>query len=372
MASVRERDGRWTLIFKDRRGRWRHQVSRARTKTEALKMAAELERTEERIRLGFDLAPPDPITFGEVAERWRQEVASTKGNKKSIESRLKYLMPEFGALRLTEITSEHIERYINKLPRSAWTKKHLLQQLSQIFNAAIRWRLLLGENPAASVPPIAVMRRPTRFLQAPEVPRMLAGLPAKWRNFFAVAVYAGLRRGEICGLRWDDVDFERRLIHVQHSFDGPTKTGKDRHVPIAQELMPFLLDQGRHRQRNAKHVFTTVDGTMIQRGQMFVPILHMALRNADIVIGYDFICRRSRRKDALKCAFVTERRMDKTPSPCPLCGMSLWIRPIAKPLRFHDLRSTFATHLRERCKDIEVVQKALVAGDHRADLLGRP
>lgn len=57
---------------------------------------------------------------------------------------------------------------------------------------------------------------------------------------FATAVYPGLRRGELCGLRWTDVDLERRAIVVRRSYAGPTKSGKGRLVPIPVSLVPIL------------------------------------------------------------------------------------------------------------------------------------
>ncbi len=59
-------------------------------------------------------------------------------------------------------------------------------------------------------------------------------------GLFATLVYTGLRRGEACGLRWSDVDFDRRLITVRRSYESRTKSGKDRLVPVSAELVPIL------------------------------------------------------------------------------------------------------------------------------------
>jgi len=57
---------------------------------------------------------------------------------------------------------------------------------------------------------------------------------------YATAVYTGLRAGKLAGLRREDIDLERRLITVQRSFDGPTKSGDVRYVPILDPLLPVL------------------------------------------------------------------------------------------------------------------------------------
>jgi integrase len=47
-------------------------------------------------------------------------------------------------------------------------------------------------------------------------------------GLFATLSYTGLRRGEAMGLRWSEVDLDRRLITVRRSYEGRTKSGKDR------------------------------------------------------------------------------------------------------------------------------------------------
>jgi integrase len=59
---------------------------------------------------------------------------------------------------------------------------------------------------------------------------------------FATAVYTGLRRGELCGLRWTDVDLDKRRIAVARSHAGPTKSGRGRIVPIPSALVPILAE----------------------------------------------------------------------------------------------------------------------------------
>src|SRR5438552_6326232 len=99
MAYVRERGDRWYLGYKDRKGAWVEAASKARTKTEAKRLADELERKEERIRLGIDEAPPEAMTFAVFAKRWQDDVAKNKRGYRSLESRLRvHLLPEFGEL----------------------------------------------------------------------------------------------------------------------------------------------------------------------------------------------------------------------------------------------------------------------------------
>lgn len=58
-----------------------------------------------------------------------------------------------------------------------------------------------------------------------------------------LAYHAGLRKGEIFGLEWRDVDFLSNRLFIQRSYNGPTKNGKSRYVPMSKELGQHLLDK---------------------------------------------------------------------------------------------------------------------------------
>lgn len=73
-------------------------------------------------------------------------------------------------------------------------------------------------------------------------------LTAKTQNadlhlVMALALFTGMRKGEVFGLQWDDVDFIQGTITITRSYDGPTKTGRARSVPIHDYLEKLLLDR---------------------------------------------------------------------------------------------------------------------------------
>jgi integrase len=59
-----------------------------------------------------------------------------------------------------------------------------------------------------------------------------------------VALHTGMRRGEVFGLQFGDVDFEKGVIHVQRSYNGPTKNGRSRMIPMSRKLEECMLDNG--------------------------------------------------------------------------------------------------------------------------------
>ena len=85
-------------------------------------------------------------------------------------------------------------------------------------------------------------------LRAEEVPVLLPYVEPTWRNFFAVALWTGMRKGELCGLLKTDVDLRGRTLTVARSYDhNTTKGGRADVLPIAAPLIPYLERRTRRR-----------------------------------------------------------------------------------------------------------------------------
>ena len=173
-------------------------------------------------------------------------------------SDLRVLIPEFGEqTRLDEIDTAKIDAYRAKLVAegrlSARTINKRLAQLHAIFKRAQRVHGL-PTNPVAGAE-----RQPHRrsgdftALAAAEV-ELLAANATNDQDaaLFEVAAFTGLRLGELRGLRWADVDRDRRLVHVRRSYtrgeEGPPKSGKVRSVPLVDQAAR-ALDTLSHRER---------------------------------------------------------------------------------------------------------------------------
>lgn len=102
-----------------------------------------------------------------------------------------------------------------------------------------RGKLMLPLAKNKMAPPVGSVEDVGRLLETIRVLGEKKHLPGA-HGFYATLVYTGLRRGEALGLRWPDVDLKRRLIMVRHSYEGRTKSGKERMVPIPKELVPIL------------------------------------------------------------------------------------------------------------------------------------
>ncbi len=351
MSYVRQRGGRWYVEYREASGKRREVVTKARTKTEARRLADEIERRAERVRHGLEAPPPAAMTFADLGTRWLREIA--KERPWLVSRYMTHLLPAFGGLLLSEITPGRIETFLDAKAStlSELTVEHLRRQLRAIFNVAARWQLMLGENPASRVPPRDVPERPITTLTHEEVPLLLAAVPRQHRALFATAVMGGLRKGELAALRWEDVDLPRRTITVCRSWDrATTKTSRIRVQPICDQLLAVL--QAHERACHGDLVFPAANGGMRSRHEKLEAITRRALARAGVVTGYRHVCRRK------GCAFV-EQRANDLEDRCPRCKMRLWPVAIPRAIRFHDLRSTFGTLVREESRDLGLTQKLL-------------
>ncbi len=177
------------------------------------------------------------------------------------------------------------------------------------------------------------------------------------RPVFATAIATGLRKGELCGCRKDDIDLKRRLIFVRRSYDRPIPKGnEERVVPIPEALVPFL-----------EQAIDSAPGPLLfpdESGSMRTPfwqpedILRRALKRGGVVTSYTHVCRRK------GCGYSADRQ-DATIEPCPRCGFKLWPKGNVRKIRFHDLRHTYATLLLMFGAQPKSVQKLLGHADPR-------
>lgn len=102
------------------------------------------------------------------------------------------------------------------------------------------------------------------WLREDEVVKLLGckDLPAETRRILAVAIFTGLRQGELWGLRWRDVDLVRGELRVAKSFAQPTKGGRVRRVPLLGPALEALKAQP----RRCSLVFPLADLQMRHRG----------------------------------------------------------------------------------------------------------
>jgi integrase len=363
MASVFERNGRWIAKYKDGRGRWKTVSTKARTKTEAKRLAHELELKGERQRMGLEELPPDDGggTLAELLDWWLdtyvRRTTSFERTRAAVERNI--LSSEIAGLRLVDVTPGKIEVFLQAQSDRLGpdSLNHLRSFMGTAFNRAIEAERWKGMNPALRTRRRKVPKRLPAFLRADEVPRMLAALPIARRPLFACAVYTGMRKGELAGLRKTDVDFSSGLINVCRSYDHDTTKGsRQAAIPIADALRPYL--QRAIKDSEGDLVFPGPNGNMMTMYTPLENVLRAALGRAGIVERYEHVCRKK------GCGFI-ERASDAALRRCPTHGHKLWPKAVVRPIRFHSLRHTTASLLMMAGANPASVQRILRHSDPR-------
>ena len=211
-----------------------------------------------------------------------------------------------------EITPLDIENYKRQRREevSPATVNRELSGLRNMYNRAIDWGMA-EKNAVKGVKFFREDEGRVRFLEKEEIKRLYDACPAYLKPVVALAVSTGMRRGEILGLKWPDVDFRRRIITILG-----TRGQKRREVPIGLGISRLLLKQKKHP--DSPYIFCRQDG---------------------------------RRIGSFRKAF----------------GRALGKAGI-KDFTFHDLRHTFASHLVMRGVDLRTVQEIMGHSSFRTTL----
>ena len=371
---ARRASGAWYFRYVDETGRRVDRRSNAKTKTEARRRAEELEQRAERVRLGLEVGlPPDGGgTLKELLTTWlasRVGTASYATEKGTLTKHL--LESDLAPLALTQVTPARIETLLRRLDQvlAAQTVNHVRGYVARAFTDAQKLGRWPGANPALAVPRRRIPRRVPDYLRAHEVPAMMAALDPRWQPLFATAIFTGLRKGELLGLRKTDIDLAAGLITVARSYDHETtKGGHADVIPIAAELTPYL--KVAIEASPSGLVFPAPDGRMMSKEVGVEHVLRRALARAGIVQGYRHVCRArvgpkgKRDPQAPRCAHV-EATPDRAPRRCPIHKDLLWPCAVVRPLRFHDLRHTTASLLMQSGANPAAVQRILRHSDPR-------
>ncbi len=164
---------------------------------------------------------------------------------------------EIGDKKLPDITVDDVENF--KLKRSENIQNSTLsielRSLKACFNKSIKWNYLVT-NPFCNVELPRINKKQRAFLSEDEFKDLLThSKNPLLNNFYSFAFYTGCRLSEIINLKWENVDLEKRLIHIKNMDDFETKTSEERTVPIANQLLEILGFISNVR-GNSEYVFT--------------------------------------------------------------------------------------------------------------------
>lgn len=266
--------------YKDRKTWWisiRHNNIRYRKRSpENSKAGAEAFEAVLRQKLARgepmeNVAETQAPLFKEFAQQWYETYVvvhnkySEQRNKRIVLSG--QLVPFFGAIRLNDISSLKIEQYkMNALSRglSPKTVNNQLGILGKCLRDAQQWQLI------KTVPIIKKLRVPPArfdFLTPLESNRLLEIIDDPfWHLMVLLALKTGLRLSELKGLKWEDVDLDRKMLAVRRGIVrdvvGSPKSNRERHIPLTQQVVEAL----QKRPVKVGWVFSLRNGTHMQHG----------------------------------------------------------------------------------------------------------
>lgn len=290
---------------------------RRREKVSPSKKLAEIVLSKRKVEIAegrfLDVRKNEKIKFEDFAAEFLN--IHSKANKKSWKSdfyNLGTLEKYFGGKYLYTITIKDIEKF--KVERASQvtpaTVNRELATLKTMFSKAVLWGKL-HDNAAKPVKFLNEPKGRLRFLEKEEIVKILTNCNKNLRPLVILALNTGMRRGELFGLKWHDVDFKNNIITLLD-----TKNGEKREVYMNEQVKTALIRVRKHP--DSSYVFCNQNGKPLH--------------------------------DIRKSFFTAIRKSG------------------IKDFRFHDLRHTFASQLVMSGIDINTVRELLGHKDIRMTL----
>ena len=241
-------------------GKRRRKYVYAKSEAEAIRKRDDLRRRHD---LGENLAA-QPRTLSDWLDEWiamkAQEgtrASTLRGYRWLIES---HVRPTLGKVALSKLTPTMIRRVLSakaSADLSATTVRHIHGMIRNALGDAVREELL-HRNPALAVRAPSVRQQERRALTVEEARRLIETIRGdRLEALWVCALTVGLRRGELLGLRWSDVDFGGGTLTVRQTllraggqlqFSEPKTERSRRTVPVPDQTMALFRA---HRRRQA-------------------------------------------------------------------------------------------------------------------------
>ncbi|MGO9578853.1 MAG: tyrosine-type recombinase/integrase [Desulfobaccales bacterium] len=181
-----------------------------------------------------------------ITRLWEEYIASIplKGISQDKSRFEKYIKPLWADREPQEIMPLDIDRLRlrflkNKAPQ---TLKNTLALLRRIINFGLKRRLCQALTFALELPKVNNLK--TEDLNPDQLTALLAAIEQdpniQAANFMKMALFTGMRRGELFKLQWQDIDFDRGFIHIRDP-----KGGQDQNIPLNTAARALLLDHPR-------------------------------------------------------------------------------------------------------------------------------
>ena len=273
---VRKReDGRWEgriVVGHKKNGTPIFQHAYAHTQKELTeKLHQNIERYQD-----VELTEDSRMTLGEWLDRWLTDYkentvrpGTLAGYRSCIEN---YIKPQLGGKQVSLVTSQDVQKLYRRLKENGRVREHprlgstlsdtTINRLHAIFHQAMEDALhahIIAKNPTVGATVPKASHAPKRVLTDKELDTFLDAVREDkiWGDFFYMELTTGLRRGEICGLMWQDFDARNGVLQVRRTLHnrklgvdmlGKTKTRSGERTIVLPRSTAEIL---RRRKENA-------------------------------------------------------------------------------------------------------------------------
>lgn len=306
---IRQRnDGSWearvSIGYDEEGGRIRKSVY-GKTKGEVQEKLRKLQNDVA----GGQLAEVTTLTVGQYLDAWLKDTAKPKCSPTTYQRyetlvRI-HIKPHVGAIKLQKLQALQITHLMGEIARSiekeetgrspAWTQKMALTLLGNALRHAVHPLRLIPYNPCNGIAKAKPRDKEIQFLTAEQARQFLAAnTKRRLYALFVLALGTGMRQGELLGLRWDAIDFEREQLTVRQSLaevksvfilKEPKSKRSRRTIRLPACVVEALRDHRLAMQKEghgSPFVFTTKHGSHISKSNLTRQVFRPALKAAGL------------------------------------------------------------------------------------------
>ena len=276
MASIRKRGSSYLIVVSmgyDYNGkRIKSQQKTVHPPEELTPKQAEKWLNEQAVLFERDCRhtpqPVQQLTLAKYIDLWLSDIAPGKLAKSTIRrdrQDIERILPALGHYKLTELRPEHFRNFYAELrkvirpdtkkPLSEYTIEGVHATLCSILSDAVEGGFL-SHNPAWRTYRYAGRKCEKKIADEETAQRIIAALEGesiKYETYFKLIIATGMRRGECCGLKWCDIDWEQRKLTICKTMEfryeqqywraGPPKTKKSyRTIPLTNRAYQILQE----------------------------------------------------------------------------------------------------------------------------------
>ncbi|GAB6099229.1 site-specific integrase [Halanaerocella petrolearia] len=240
------------------------------TKKEAEKRMYELAHKQDT----GQYIEPSELTVKDFLLQWIEDYCESNLAPSTLESYTliikKHLIPTLGNIKISDLEPMHIKRYqTHKLKNgrkdgkegglSKRTVQYHHRVLSKALKHAVKWRVL-DNNPAEVIQAPSPDRPEIKALTPEQIEKLLEVANDWVYDLIYIAVYTGMRRGEILALRWQDVNFTEKKLQVKQGVTNPVGKGlifrkpktpsSIRPIDVDEDVIKVLKRRKKEQQEN--------------------------------------------------------------------------------------------------------------------------